>query len=208
MWRSCMRVSQSALQSKLGLGFCRRLSSSEPRKRFAALWGNGDFGRLGLGSLESQWRPAVCSAFDHHSLVAIACGGAHTLFLTGSVLRHGFLKTLFQANPKSPESPFDRLLGLAPFFLVQSLDKCIWLVELATFWLLRNMSCRKKVVLIVTIKWPVLINFDQIKLRLTNYPLPLTESGCVYAAGLNDFGQLGVSVDKNYTTVRYLGLVI
>ncbi|XP_034691673.1 ultraviolet-B receptor UVR8 [Vitis riparia] len=108
MWRSCMRVSQSALQSKLGLGFCRRLSSSEPRKRFAALWGNGDFGRLGLGSLESQWRPAVCSAFDHHSLVAIACGGAHTLFLT--------------------------------------------------------------------------------------------ESGCVYAAGLNDFGQLGVSVDKNYTT--------
>ena len=44
---------------------------------------------------------------------------------------------------QSPESPFDRLLGLAPFFLVQSLDKCIWLVELATFWLLRNMSWRK-----------------------------------------------------------------
>ncbi|GAV76847.1 RCC1 domain-containing protein, partial [Cephalotus follicularis] len=50
------------------------------RVRIGALWGNGDHGRLGLGSLESQWRPVFCSAL--HNLTAIACGGAHTLFLS------------------------------------------------------------------------------------------------------------------------------
>lgn len=56
-------------------------------KRFAAVWGNGDFGRLGLGNLESQWRPKsiLPSAFDDQSLKEIACGGAHTLFLTGEL---------------------------------------------------------------------------------------------------------------------------
>lgn len=56
-------------------------------KRFAALWGNGDFGRLGHGSIESQWtpKPLLPSAFHNQSLRDIACGGAHTLFLTGSL---------------------------------------------------------------------------------------------------------------------------
>ncbi|XP_022154913.1 ultraviolet-B receptor UVR8 isoform X2 [Momordica charantia] len=61
----------------------RRLSSNSG-KRFAAVWGNGDFGRLGLGTLDSQWRPVACSAFEHETLKDIACGGAHTLFLTES----------------------------------------------------------------------------------------------------------------------------
>ncbi|KAJ0084720.1 hypothetical protein Patl1_30298 [Pistacia atlantica] len=62
----------------------RRWMSSEPKKRFAALWGNGDYGRLGLGSLESQWRPVpvVCCDFENQCVKAIACGGAHTFFLT------------------------------------------------------------------------------------------------------------------------------
>ncbi|XP_057420528.1 ultraviolet-B receptor UVR8 [Lotus japonicus] len=84
MWRrSYLRLSELHRgASRLGLGFPTRSSSTQPGKRFAALWGNGDHGRLGLGSLESQWRPAVCSAFLNHSPQAIACGGAHTLFLT------------------------------------------------------------------------------------------------------------------------------
>ncbi|KAL3528231.1 hypothetical protein ACH5RR_012887 [Cinchona calisaya] len=83
-------------------------------KRVAALWGNGDYGRLGLGNLESQWKPKILisSAFDNQSLREIACGGAHTLFLT--------------------------------------------------------------------------------------------ENGNVYATGLNDFGQLGISDDKSFTTVPLL----
>ncbi|PIA28439.1 hypothetical protein AQUCO_06900004v1 [Aquilegia coerulea] len=74
--------------SKLGLGFSRRWISIEKqvggirRKRFAALWGNGDYGRLGLGKVDSQWSPTVCSALENQNLKAISCGGAHTLFLT------------------------------------------------------------------------------------------------------------------------------
>ncbi|KAL1196325.1 Ultraviolet-B receptor UVR8 [Cardamine amara subsp. amara] len=61
---------------------CRRWFSSESGKRFAAMWGSGDYGRLGLGNLDSQWTPAVCSALSDHSIRAVACGGAHTLFIT------------------------------------------------------------------------------------------------------------------------------
>ncbi|RZC07757.1 Ultraviolet-B receptor UVR8, partial [Glycine soja] len=39
-------------------------------------------GELGLGNLDSQWKPVVCPAFRDRTLKAIACGGAHTLFLT------------------------------------------------------------------------------------------------------------------------------
>ncbi|KAL0544382.1 hypothetical protein IC582_019496 [Cucumis melo] len=60
-----------------------RWFSSDSGKRFGAVWGNGDFGRLGLGNLDSQWSPVpCCSAFDREMLKDIACGGAHTLFLT------------------------------------------------------------------------------------------------------------------------------
>lgn len=94
-----------------GLRLGRWISSViEGGKKVAALWGNGDYGRLGLGNLESQWKPKILnsSTFGDQSLREIACGGAHTLFLT--------------------------------------------------------------------------------------------ENGRVYATGLNDFGQLGISDDRSYTT--------
>ncbi|KAL5714539.1 HECT-type E3 ubiquitin transferase [Ranunculus cassubicifolius] len=65
---------------KLGLGFSRRWISNS--NRFAALWGNGDYGRLGLGNLDSQWSPTICRGLDDQNVKAISCGGAHTLFLT------------------------------------------------------------------------------------------------------------------------------
>jgi alpha-tubulin suppressor-like RCC1 family protein len=37
--------------------------------------------------------------------------------------------------------------------------------------------------------------------RLTNYHPSLAESGRVFASGLNDFGQLGISENKSYTIV-------
>ncbi|KAK8447797.1 hypothetical protein SEVIR_8G155100v4 [Setaria viridis] len=62
-------------------------SSRAPRQRVAALWGNGDYGRLGLGALESRWSPTACPFFLSRAAdppASLACGGAHTLFLTQS----------------------------------------------------------------------------------------------------------------------------
>ncbi|XP_021317482.1 ultraviolet-B receptor UVR8 isoform X2 [Sorghum bicolor] len=63
-------------------------SKAAPRRqRVAALWGNGDYGRLGLGVLESRWSPTVCPFFLARAAdppASLACGGAHTLFLTQS----------------------------------------------------------------------------------------------------------------------------
>jgi len=51
-------------------------------KKWAALWGNGDFGRLGLCSPMSKWEPTICKSLQNHQPRSIACGGAHTLILT------------------------------------------------------------------------------------------------------------------------------
>lgn len=61
-------------------------SSSSPwdceKKKWAALWGNGDFGRLGLCSPISKWEPTICRSLQDHQPRSIACGGAHTLILS------------------------------------------------------------------------------------------------------------------------------
>ncbi|KAL0423815.1 UNVERIFIED_CONTAM: hypothetical protein Sradi_0916300 [Sesamum radiatum] len=74
-----------SVESGRSEGFAEELSNG---KKFAALWGNGDFGRLGLGNLESQWRPKPIlpsAFFGDQSLKEVACGGAHTVFLTGEL---------------------------------------------------------------------------------------------------------------------------
>uniref|UniRef100_A0A1D1Y3B4 X-linked retinitis pigmentosa GTPase regulator n=1 Tax=Anthurium amnicola TaxID=1678845 RepID=A0A1D1Y3B4_9ARAE len=92
MWRKAIPGASRAanLSARRLLGTSRRHLSRAPWPpppegpgRFVALWGNGDYGRLGLGSLSSQWRPAACTFFaDDDPPVSVACGGAHTLFLT------------------------------------------------------------------------------------------------------------------------------
>lgn len=88
----------------------RRFSGEAPR-RFAALWGNGDYGRLGLGGLESRWKPTVCPFFDDDPPVSIACGGAHTLFLTGTCLSLKFVLLCFLRERKAAISIKRRILN-------------------------------------------------------------------------------------------------
>ncbi|XP_059317381.1 ultraviolet-B receptor UVR8 isoform X2 [Lycium ferocissimum] len=76
---------RSLLSSSLRwISVCSSEAEVNGKQRVAALWGNGDHGRLGHGSLESRWTPCPLpsSAFHNQSLRQIACGGAHTLFLT------------------------------------------------------------------------------------------------------------------------------
>lgn len=60
----------------------RRMSGIGDKHRWVALWGNGDYGRLGQASGESFWEPTVCKSMQHLQPIALACGGAHTLVLT------------------------------------------------------------------------------------------------------------------------------
>ncbi|CAN8236924.1 unnamed protein product [Cochlearia groenlandica] len=79
---SMINTSNNSNSGQIRFPCRRRWLSSESENRFAAMWGSGDHGRLGLGSLDSQWRPSVCSALCDHSISSVSCGGAHTLFLT------------------------------------------------------------------------------------------------------------------------------
>jgi hypothetical protein len=111
-----------------GLGYCYKRwmssSSSEGRKRSAAVWGNGDYGRLGYGNLDSMWRPKLMnsSSFHNSNLKSISCGGAHTLFLTG---------------PLSLSFYISHLTWIVKFFLV--LELCywfLWYLEIIQNWIL------------------------------------------------------------------------
>jgi len=85
------------VQQQLQLWPGRAMSSgmSGDKQRWVALWGNGDFGRLGLASTESCWKPTVCKSMQNLQPVAVACGGAHTLVLTGSF---GFSSCLISSS--------------------------------------------------------------------------------------------------------------
>jgi hypothetical protein len=59
------------------------MSGMGDRQRWVALWGNGDYGRLGQASASSFWAPTLCMSMQTLQPMAVACGGAHTLVLTG-----------------------------------------------------------------------------------------------------------------------------
>lgn len=50
-------------------------------QRLAACWGNGQFGRLGLGSQDSELFPRVIPQLL--GVMSVAAGGAHTAVVTG-----------------------------------------------------------------------------------------------------------------------------
>jgi alpha-tubulin suppressor-like RCC1 family protein len=55
-------------------------------QKVLACWGNGDFGRLGHGlPCTSELIPRVVSALAGQYVVRVACGGAHTAAVTGTV---------------------------------------------------------------------------------------------------------------------------
>jgi hypothetical protein len=54
-------------------------------KRSVALWGNADFGRLGHGNYRATEEPVICEALEEHSIKQVACGGAHSVVVTGNV---------------------------------------------------------------------------------------------------------------------------
>ncbi|TVU24709.1 hypothetical protein EJB05_27162, partial [Eragrostis curvula] len=87
MWRATARRLPWPPLRSLRTRWLSSDAAPEPPRRVAALWGNGDYGRLGLGALESQWSPTACPFFLSRTddpPASLSCGGAHTLFLTQS----------------------------------------------------------------------------------------------------------------------------
>ncbi|KAL1073888.1 hypothetical protein V6Z11_D11G253100 [Gossypium hirsutum] len=137
MWRNVLRkttLSSGELEFLTWRRGYSSLTSGHPARRFAAVWGNGDFGRLGVGTLDSQWspKPINCSSFHHQSLKSIACGGAHTLFLTetGRVYATGLndFGQLGSSNPIKYSRVPHQISSLSSFCL-DSLGE-IWITSL------------------------------------------------------------------------------
>ncbi|KAF3780930.1 putative E3 ubiquitin-protein ligase [Nymphaea thermarum] len=80
MYGRCGQLVSRLVRGSAATG-SRKWMSTESKK-YVAMWGNGDFGRLGLGDFSSQWKPTVCERLKGENLSAVSCGGAHTLFLT------------------------------------------------------------------------------------------------------------------------------
>ncbi|XP_031491759.1 ultraviolet-B receptor UVR8 isoform X2 [Nymphaea colorata] len=80
MYSRCGQLVSRLVRGSAATG--RRRWVSTESKKYVAMWGNGDFGRLGLGDFSSQWKPTVCERLKGENLSAVSCGGAHTLFLT------------------------------------------------------------------------------------------------------------------------------
>ncbi|GAB2220971.1 hypothetical protein Droror1_Dr00012131 [Drosera rotundifolia] len=60
---------------------------------YVVLWGNGDYGRLGLGSLDSQLMPMVCRGFDRdRGLVGGMRRRSHAMFNRSSSKFVAFLR--------------------------------------------------------------------------------------------------------------------
>lgn len=84
-------VSKSPPNRFSGSGLaCRNFSGNAAHeankvKRSVALWGNADFGRLGHGNYRATEEPVICEALEEHSIKQVACGGAHSVVVTGNV---------------------------------------------------------------------------------------------------------------------------
>lgn len=60
------------------------------RRYLLCLWGNGDHGRLGSSSKKSFNIPRLCDLLIDSNVTMVACGGAHTLALTGELMSSVF----------------------------------------------------------------------------------------------------------------------
>lgn len=59
-----------------------RKENKRKGKTLVALWGSGEFGRLGHGDHRTIAEPTICEALGEHSIRQVACGGAHSVVLT------------------------------------------------------------------------------------------------------------------------------
>ncbi|KAG0471269.1 hypothetical protein HPP92_015815 [Vanilla planifolia] len=206
-WRSVLRgiSGLEAASSTPSSGFLRRWISTSTR-RFVALWGNGDYGRLGLGSLESRWKPTACPFFsDDDPPVSISCGGAHTLFLTksGKVYATG-LNNFGQLGITSASSHM-----LEPFHISGIPGKVLQVsagyhhsaavTEGGKLFIWGNNSCgqlglgKKSGVIVSTPTWVESLNGIHIKMVAlgSEHSIALTGEGNVLTWGSASAGRLG-----------------
>ena len=49
-------------------------------------WGDGQYGKLGLGSNESKWEPGLISfnESDKASIIGLSCGSHHSVVIKGN----------------------------------------------------------------------------------------------------------------------------
>merc|ERR1712100_413684 len=169
-------------------------------------WGNNFYGQLGLGNINNQYTPVLCSSLLTENVIDIKCGNIHTLVLisNGDALScgHNNHEQLGREIDDDYSSSFQKIEDLSEIIRIECgyyHSLCIDINnDLYVFGDnqygqlgLGDTNNRNK-----PIKHPSLSNIIDISSR-GNHTFVKTSNNEIFAFGFNDNSQLGIQIEKD-----------
>merc|ERR1712000_551505 len=174
----------------MGYVFCKTFNNE------IYCWGNNFYGQLGLGNINNQYTPVLCSSLLTEDVIDIKCGNRHTLVLisNGDVLSCGFNSygQLGRVTDKSYSSSFQEIENLSEITRIECGYSHSICVDVANDLYLFGCNGNGQLGLGDTenrykpIKHPSLSNIIDISKR-GNHTFIKTSNNEIYAFGYNEY---------------------